>query len=144
VWTVGRETIRIKIKTKTILMGGAMEFITNDNCNWAFIRLFGLSGKIIGIKLDVRYLPGKEKETYSFFKGLQESTIIPQFRGIIIQENQIILNDGSDFELILNVGEFKVNPSDFRILYDRFSDETRIITPNIVINDECAKISVWC
>jgi hypothetical protein len=121
-----------------------MEFVTKDNCNWKFIRLFGPSGKIIGIVLAVRYLPGKDKETYRFFKGLQESTIIPQYQGIIIQENQIVLNDGSNSEVILNVDEFKIDPSDFRILYDRFSDKTKIITPNIIVSTEIAKISVWC
>jgi hypothetical protein len=122
-----------------------MEFVTKDNCTLEFIRKkFVSPDLIIGFLLNVQYITGREEETCNFFEALQKSVIIPQYQGIIIQENQIILNDGRNSELILNVDEFNVNPSDFRILYDRFSDETKIITPNIVINGGGAKVSVWC
>ena len=118
--------------------------ITNDNYSWEFIRKFGPSGEPIGIALNVRYIPERKEETYGFFRELQESIIVPQERGIIVQENQIVIGvKGRDFKIALNTDDRINDQSDLLILYSIFSDDLKIIIPNIVVKNESAKLSVW-
>jgi hypothetical protein len=145
VWTISRQTIKIKTKNSQEKRRLVVMIISSDNCSWEFIRLLGLSGKIIGIALNVQYFSGKERDSYIFFERLKESTI-PQQKGVIVQKDQIVLEaDGRNFKVALNIDGCSDDQSGLLSLHKTLSSGTKIITSNIIFNkDKNATIKVWC